>query len=77
MKKTISIGNQSFDDIRSEKCFYIDKTRFIEEWWNSKDTVTLKTRPRRFGKTLNMSMIDCFLSNKGCTIKKITGNLFV
>lgn len=64
MKKTISIGNQSFDDIRSEKCFYIDKTRFIEEWWNSKDTVTLITRPRRFGKTLNMSMIDCFFSNK-------------
>lgn len=64
MKKTISIGNQSFDDIRSEKCFYIDKTRFIEEWWNSKDTVTLITRPRRFGKTLNMSMLDCFFSNK-------------
>lgn len=64
MEKIISIGNQSFEDIRSENCFYIDKTGFIEEWWNSKDAVTLITRPRRFGKTLNMSMVNCFFSNK-------------
>lgn len=44
--------------------FYIDKTDFIREWWDSKDAVTLITRPRRFGKTLNMSMLDYFFSNE-------------
>ena len=47
-----------------EKSFYIDKTSFIKEWWESRDKVTLITRPRRFGKTLNMDMIKCFFSNK-------------
>ena len=60
----ISIGNQGFDDIRENKCFYIDKTAFIKEWWDSKDVVTLITRPRRFGKTLNMSMLNSFFSNR-------------
>ena len=62
--KRISIGNQGFDDIRENDCFYIDKTAFIKEWWESMDIVTLITRPRRFGKTLNMSMLNCFFSNK-------------
>ena len=53
---TVSIGNQGFDDIRENKYFYIDKTDLIKEWWSSGDAVTLITRPRRFGKTLNMSM---------------------
>ena len=44
--------------------FYIDKTGFIKEWWESGDPVTLITRPRRFGKTLNMSMLKCFFSDK-------------
>ena len=61
---TISIGNQGFDDIRENQCFYIDKTAFIKEWWESRDVVTLITRPRRFGKTLNMSMLNCFFSNR-------------
>ena len=61
---TISIGNQMFDDIRENNNFYIDKTEFIKEWWDSKDVVTLITRPRRFGKTLNMSMLNCFFSNR-------------
>ena len=61
---TVSIGNQGFDDIRGNKYFYIDKTGLIKEWWSSGDAVTLITRPRRFGKTLNMSMLNCFFSNQ-------------
>ena len=64
MKYNISIGNQGFDDIRGNQCFYIDKTAFIKEWWDAKDVVTLITRPRRFGKTLNTSMLNCFFSNR-------------
>lgn len=62
--KKISIGNQSFASIREKSCFYIDKTNFIMEWWESEDIVTLITRPRRFGKTLNMDMLNCFFSNQ-------------
>ena len=64
MKKTISIGAQDFGKLRENQYFYIDKTNFIKEWWNEGDDVTLITRPRRFGKTLNMSMLECFFSNK-------------
>ena len=64
MKKVISIGNQGFDIIREQDCFLVDKTKFIKEWWEGADSVTLITRPRRFGKTLNMSMLNCFFSNK-------------
>ena len=46
----------------NKNCFYVDKTGFIKEWWESEDEVTLITRPRRFGKTLNMSMLDHFFS---------------
>ena len=60
MAKVISIGNQSFESIIKEECFYIDKTAFIKEWWENKDIVTLITRPRRFGKTLNMDMLRVF-----------------
>jgi len=62
--RTVSIGNQDFESIRKNNNFYIDKTGFIKEWWDSNDIVTLITRPRRFGKTLNMSMLNCFFSNK-------------
>ena len=62
MPAKISIGNQSFEYARKEKAFYIDKTKFIKEWWECKDIVTLITRPRRFGKTLNLSMMNCFFS---------------
>lgn len=62
--RTVSIGNQSFESIREKNNFYIDKTLFIKEWWESEDIVTLITRPRRFGKTLNMSMLNCFFSNR-------------
>ena len=64
MTSAISIGKQDFASLREHNCFYIDKTDFIKEWWNSQDDVTLITRPRRFGKTLNMSMVECFFSVK-------------
>ena len=62
MARTVGIGIQSFEKIRTAQCFYIDKTHFIKEWWESEDSVTLITRPRRFGKTLNMSMTEQFFS---------------
>lgn len=62
MKPRISIGTQDFEKIRANKSFYIDKTMLIREWWEYGDDVTLLTRPRRFGKTLNLSMLNCFFS---------------
>ena len=62
MAENIAIGIQSFAEIREGKYFYIDKTAFIKEWWESGDSATLITRPRRFGKTLNMSMVEQFFS---------------
>lgn len=64
MQKQVGIGKQDFAALRESQCFYIDKTDFIRQWWNYRDDVTLITRPRRFGKTLNMSMLNCFFSNK-------------
>ena len=64
MDCNVSIGKQNFADIIENKYFYIDKTVLIKEWWDSGDDVTLITRPRRFGKTLNMSMLNCFFSNQ-------------
>ena len=64
MDCNVSIGKQNFADIIENKYFYIDKTALIKEWWDSGDDVTLITRPRRFGKTLNMSMLNCFFSNQ-------------
>lgn len=58
MARVVGIGIQDFEKIISENLFYIDKTEFIREWWESRDSVTLITRPRRFGKTLNMSMLE-------------------
>ena len=72
MAKVISIGNQSFESMRERDNFYVDKTSFIKEWWENEDIVTLITRPRRFGKTLNMNMLECFFSNK----YKDRGDLF-
>ncbi|MBO5523092.1 MAG: AAA family ATPase [Roseburia sp.] len=62
MARTVAIGLQDFGDLIQKKCFYIDKTSFIKEWWEAEDSVTLITRPRRFGKTLNMSMVEQFFS---------------
>ena len=62
MARTVAIGIQDFGDLIRKKCFYVDKTNFIKEWWESLDSVTLISRPRRFGKTLNMSMLEQFFS---------------
>lgn len=62
MGRTIAIGIQNFNEIIEKNYFYVDKTHFIKEWWESGDSVTLITRPRRFGKTLNMSMVEQFFS---------------
>ena len=64
MGRTVGIGLQDFGKVITNQCLYIDKTSFIKEWWESKDDVTLITRPRRFGKTLNMSMVEQFFSVK-------------
>lgn len=63
-ERTISIGIQDYEQLQKNQCFYIDKTNFIKEWWENKDIVTLITRPRRFGKTLNMNMVECFFSKR-------------
>lgn len=62
MARTVGIGNQDFGVIRENGYFYVDKTMFLKEWWESGDSVTLITRPRRFGKTLTMSMTEQFFS---------------
>lgn len=62
MGRTVGIGIQSFGKLIENNCFYMDKTHFIKEWWENQDDVTLITRPRRFGKTLNMNMLERFFS---------------
>ena len=62
MRRNIAIGIQNFSELIENNCFYVDKTSFIKEWWDARDSVTLITRPRRFGKTLTMSMVEQFFS---------------
>ena len=62
MSRTVGIGHQNFEKLITKNNFYIDKTMFIKEWWENNDDVTLITRPRRFGKTLNLSMVEHFFS---------------
>ena len=64
MARTISIGAQGFEDIRANGDFYVDKTEFVRDWWLTRDVVTLLCRPRRFGKTLNLDTVRCFLSTE-------------
>lgn len=64
MTRTVGIGIQDFSRIIENNYFYVDKTHFIKEWWEGGDSVTLITRPRRFGKTLTMSMTEQFFSVK-------------
>ena len=79
MARTVGIGHQDFEQLITNDYFYIDKTKFIKEWWESGDFVTLITRPRRFGKTLTMSMTEQFFSIKyagrGELFKGLAGNL--
>ena len=62
MARVVGIGHQDFAELVISGCFYVDKSDFIREWWENQDVVTLITRPRRFGKTLNMSMLERFFS---------------
>lgn len=62
MARTVGIGIQSFEKLIEQDIFYVDKTDFIRQWWENRDDVTLITRPRRFGKTLNMNMLERFFS---------------
>ena len=64
MAKAIPIGYQEYNELIENQLFYIDKTHFIREWWDSRDKVTLITRPRRFGKSLTMSITKQFFSVK-------------
>ena len=64
MKKPLPIGRDNFKDIRRNDFYYVDKTLLIQELLDKKGEVSLFTRPRRFGKTLNMSMTECFFSNR-------------
>lgn len=58
--RTVGLGIQSFEKMRAENQFYVDKTAFIGEWYRKNDDITLITRPRRFGKTLTIDMLYCF-----------------
>jgi Predicted AAA-ATPase. len=62
MARTIGIGVQDYEMMVLNDYFYVDKTNFIREWWENGDSVTLIARPRRFGKTLNLNMIEKFFS---------------
>ena len=62
MGRTVAIGIQNSNEIIENNYFYVDKTSFIKEWWEGGDSVTLIARPRRFGKTLTMSMVEQFFS---------------
>ena len=56
----LPVGIENFEEIRSNGYYYIDKTKLIEQLLDNRGKVNLFTRPRRFGKTLNMSMLKCF-----------------
>lgn len=77
MTPVVSIGTQDFEYIRENQYFYIDKTGFIKEWWENGDAVTLITRPRRFGKTLNISMVEKFFSNQYAGRSDLYQGLFI
>lgn len=74
-KSVVNIGEQRFNTLIEENKFYIDKTDFIREWWETGSTVTLITRPRRFGKTLNMSMLECFFQEICGQDRSVRGTL--
>ncbi|WP_300389781.1 AAA family ATPase, partial [Fusobacterium sp.] len=63
-KKGIAIGNDDFKDVITQDCYFVDKSKFIEEILNDRAKIKLFCRPRRFGKTLNMSMLKYFFDIK-------------
>ena len=64
MKKGIGLGIDDFRKIIKEDCYYFDKTNWIEELLKDRTQIKLFTRPRRFGKTLNMSTLKYFFDVK-------------
>ena len=76
MKKPLPIGVDNFEKIIKDGYCYIDKTMFIKELLDLKGEVNLFTRPRRFGKTLNLSMLRYFLRIQGMRRKMRRINLF-
>lgn len=77
MPRTVGIGHQDFEQLIASNNFYIDKTMFLKEWWESGDIVTLITRPRRFGKTLNMSMAEKFFSCRYAGKSQLFSNMSI
>ena len=77
MTRTVSTGRQQFDVMIEKNNFYVDKTKFIEEWWKDDKGVTLITRPRRFGKTLMMSTVKCFFSSRYKDRKDLFDGLYI
>lgn len=77
MARVIGIGHQDFAELVISGCFYVDKSNFIREWWENQDVVTLITRPRRFGKTLNLSMLERFFSIEYQGQGRLFENLFI
>lgn len=76
--KSIAIGVSDFRNIIANNCFYVDKTKFIEELVNDMTAVHLITRPRRFGKTLNLSMLKYFYDIEGNTEnRKLFDGLYI
>ena len=75
--RTVGIGRQDFEKIRVHHNFYVDKTDLIRQWWEADDDVTLVTRPRRFGKTLNMSMLEKFFSLEYAGRSELFEGLFI
>lgn len=76
--RSIAIGVSDFRNIIANNCFYVDKTKFIEELVNDMTAVHLITRPRRFGKTLNLSMLKYFYDIEGNTEnRKLFDGLYI
>lgn len=65
MKKALPVGVENFEDIVGQNYYYVDKTLFIKELLDLKEKVNLFVRPRRFGKTLNLSMLRYFFEDTG------------
>lgn len=69
MKKALPVGVENFEDLVKSEYYYVDKTMFIKEMLDLKGKVNLFTRPRRFGKTLNLSMLRYFFEDTGDKVK--------
>lgn len=73
--KPLPIGVDNFKELIEKGYYYVDKTAFIKELLDMKGKVNLFTRPRRFGKTLNLSMLQCFFEKGYCNAEQIFSGL--